>query len=46
MSIIYVLAPLALMLGTLFLGAFLWGASHGQFDDLETPSHRILLEDE
>ena len=46
MSILYLLAPLALLLGFFFLGAFLWGASGGQNDDLETPAHRMLLEDD
>lgn len=43
MSIILVLLPIALVMGFGFLGAFIWGASEGQFDDLETPAHRILL---
>ncbi len=46
MSVVFLLAPLALALGGLFLAAFLWGASNGQFDDLDTPAHRILTEDE
>lgn len=43
MSIIFLLLPVALLLGLGFLGAFIWGASQGQYDDLETPAHRILL---
>jgi cbb3-type cytochrome oxidase maturation protein len=46
MNIVYVLAPLALCLGLSFLAAFLWSALQGQCDDLETPAHRMLLEDE
>lgn len=45
MNIIYLLLPVALMLGGGFLLAFIWGTSRGQFDDLETPAHRILLPD-
>lgn len=45
MNIVYLLVPLALLLGLLFVTAFAWGASRGQFDDLETPAHRILLPD-
>ncbi len=46
MSIIYVLAPLALLLGTSAIIAFLWAVNKGQFDDMETPANRMLLEDE
>lgn len=45
MNIILLLLPVALCLGGGFLVAFIWGASEGQFDDLETPAHRILLPD-
>jgi cbb3-type cytochrome oxidase maturation protein len=45
MSIILILMPIALMLGIGFLAAFLYGVGQGQFDDLETPRHRILLPD-
>jgi cbb3-type cytochrome oxidase maturation protein len=45
MNIILVLLPVALLLGFGFLGAFLYGVYQGQFDDLETPRHRILLPD-
>lgn len=46
MSIIYVLAPLALLLGTSAVIAFLWAVNKGQFDDMETPANRMLIEDE
>jgi cbb3-type cytochrome oxidase maturation protein len=46
MSIIYILLPIALMLGGGFVLAFIWLASSGHFEDLETPAHRILIEDE
>ena len=45
MSIIFILAPAALLLGGAFLGAFFWAARRGQFDDLRTPPLRILLEE-
>lgn len=45
MSIVYLLLPIALLLGFGFLTAFILGASRGQYDDLETPAHRILLPD-
>lgn len=45
MEIIYFLIPVSL----LFLGAgiwvFFWAVKHEQFDDLEGPAHRILMDD-
>ena len=46
MDIIVVLIPLALLLGGFFIGAFIWSARKGQYDDLETPRFRILLDDQ
>ena len=46
MSIIYILLPIALLLGFGFLLAFIRSSSTGQYDDLDTPAHRILLDDE
>jgi len=46
MSVIYIVLPLALVLGGAALGAFLWAVRKGQFDDLETPAIRIALEDD
>lgn len=45
MNIIYFLLPLALLLGFSFAAAFVLSAWKGQFDDLETPAHRVLLDD-
>lgn len=45
MEIIIVLLPLAILLGATFIGAFIWSARKGQYDDLETPRFRMLLED-
>ncbi len=45
MNIILLLLPIALLMGLGFLAAFIWNAAQGQFDDLETPAHRILLPD-
>lgn len=46
MEVIYFLLPLSLILGILFLIFFIWSTKTGQYDDLETPAHRMLLEDE
>jgi len=45
MEVIVILLPLALLLGAFFLVAFIWSARHGQYDDLETPRFRMLLDD-
>ncbi len=45
MNIIYLMIPLALAFAGFFVGAFLWASSKGQFDDLETPAMRILIDD-
>lgn len=45
MEIIIVLLPLALLLGAFFIGSFIWSARKGQYDDLETPRFRMLLDD-
>lgn len=46
MSIVYFLVPCALFLGLGFTLAFVWMVRRGQFDELETPAYRILLEEE
>lgn len=46
MNIIYFLLPLATLLGLGFAAAFVVATIRGQYDDLETPPHRILLDDE
>jgi cbb3-type cytochrome oxidase maturation protein len=46
MDVILYLIPLALLLGLIGLGAFLWALKSGQFDDLDGAAHRILFDDE
>lgn len=46
MSILYLLIPLA-MLFALVVGLVLfWAIRSGQYDDLEGPAHRILMDDD
>ncbi|WP_413612393.1 cbb3-type cytochrome oxidase assembly protein CcoS [Bdellovibrio sp. HCB-110] len=45
MNILTLMIPMALLLGVGFVAAFFWATSKGQFDDLETPAHRILNDD-
>jgi cbb3-type cytochrome oxidase maturation protein len=42
MNILILMIPIALLLGFGFVFAFLWAVEQGQFEDTETPSHRIL----
>lgn len=46
MEIIYFLLPVALLLGGAFLTAFIFASVYGQYDDLETPKHRMLIDAE
>ncbi|MGZ3696763.1 MAG: cbb3-type cytochrome oxidase assembly protein CcoS [Bdellovibrionota bacterium] len=46
MSVLYVMLPISLALGLGFLIGFIRMSSQGQFDDLETPAHRMLLDDD
>ena len=46
MSVIYLVLPLALVIIGLAVGAFIWAARKGQFDDLTTPAMRVLHEDD
>lgn len=46
MSILFALIPLAIALLALAVWAFFWAVRSGQFDDLDTPPVRILLDDE
>lgn len=46
MEILYLLIPLSIALVFLIGGIFFWAVKSGQFDDLEGPAHRILLDDE
>lgn len=46
MSIIAVLLPVAVALAAVFLAFFLMAARDGQFDDLDDPPTRILMDDD
>lgn len=46
MSILIYLIPIALVLGLIGLGAFIWSLKSGQYDDLDGAAQRILLDDE
>jgi cbb3-type cytochrome oxidase maturation protein len=46
MSMLFALIPLAILLLAFAVWAFFWAVRSGQFDDLDTPAVRILLDDE
>jgi cbb3-type cytochrome oxidase maturation protein len=46
MEIVYLLVPLSVVLAFLIGGVFWWAIRRGQFDDLEGPAHRILMDDD
>ena len=46
MSILYFLVPAALLLGIFFVLLFVMSAWSGQYDDLDTPAIRILIDEE
>ncbi len=45
MEVLYLLIPLAVLLAGVIVWAFFWSVKSGQFDDLEGPAHRILMDD-
>jgi cbb3-type cytochrome oxidase maturation protein len=46
MNMLIYLIPVALLLGGLGLGAFLWSLRNGQYDDLDGAAWRVLDEDD
>lgn len=46
MEVMWVLLPLAILLGLAFIAAFVWVTWKGQYDDLDTPQLRMLLDDQ
>jgi cbb3-type cytochrome oxidase maturation protein len=46
MEVLIYLVPLALALGLLGLGGFLWSLKTGQYDDLEGAAWRAVMDDD
>lgn len=46
MNYLALLVPLAILMGVVGLGAFLWSLRSGQYDDLDGAAERVLLDDE
>lgn len=46
MDILYLLVPLSLAFVFLIAAVFWWNLKSGQFEDLEGPGYRILMDDD
>ncbi len=46
MEIIYLLIPITLILAAIIVWVFMWAVKSDQFEDLEGPAHRIIMEDD
>ena len=46
MTALYLVLPLALLVATGAVIAFVWSVRSGQLDDVDTPPRRILFDDE
>ena len=46
MDIIYLLLPVALIIVIIIIAIFFWAVRSDQFDDLEGPAYRILMDDD
>ena len=46
MDILYLLIPMSLVLVAIIAFIFLWAVKSGQFEDMEGPAHRILMDDD
>lgn len=45
MSALYFMLPVSLLLALIFLVAYIWAVRSGQYEDVATPSMRILTDD-
>jgi cbb3-type cytochrome oxidase maturation protein len=46
MEILYLLIPLSVVLVFLIGAVFWWSVKSGQFDDLEGPGYRVIMDDD
>jgi len=46
MEILYLIIPLSVLLIIAISWVFMWAVRSGQFDDLEGPAHRIIMEED
>ena len=46
MSALYLLIPVAVLVVALAVWLFFWAVDNGQYDDLDSPAHSILFDDD
>lgn len=46
MEIIFITVPVTLVFIAIGASIFFWASKKGQFDDLDSPAHRILFDDD
>ena len=46
MDILFLLIPISLVIVAVIAIGLLWAVKHGQFEDMEGPAHRILMDDD
>lgn len=46
MDVIYLLIPGMIIVGLVLVAVLYWAARSGQFEDLDGPAHRILMDDD
>ena len=46
MESVFILIPISIVLAFVIGYFFWWSSKNGQFDDLEDPAHRILMDDD
>ena len=46
MDFVFYLLPLAILMGSVGLGAFMWALKSGQFDDLDGSAWRAIMDDD
>ena len=46
MEILYLLIPLGVVVMVIAVVAFTWSVKSGQYEDMDGPAHRILMDDD
>ena len=46
MDILYLLIPVSLIIVAIAIWVFMWAIRSGQYEDMEGPAHRILMDDD
>ena len=46
MDILYLLIPISIIFVVIFAVVFIWSVKSGQYEDMEGPAHRILMDND